>query len=214
MTRVKICGITNWEDAHTAVALGADALGFIFAESPRRIRPDEARRIVERLPPFVTAVGVFVNENVEAIKECMDRSCCSAVQLHGQEPPFYLEALSRWPVIKAMRVSTAADLNNLVPYGGASAFLLDTYVPEKPGGTGLPFDWSILSGVKFKKPIILAGGLTPDNLAAALTIARPYAVDVVSGVESSPGKKDHEKMRRFIQIVRAFDAAHSVEARA
>jgi phosphoribosylanthranilate isomerase len=212
MTRVKVCGITNWEDAQAAVEFGANALGFIFAQSPRRMEPDEARRIVERLPPFVTPVAVFADERLEAIRECMSRTCCSAVQLHGSEPPFYLEALSDWTTIKALRVRTAGDLENLVPYGEAGAYLLDAYVPGKPGGTGATFDWSVLAGVKFKKPVILAGGLTPDNLAAALTTVKPYAVDVVSGIEASPGKKDHEKMRRFIQIVRAFDAAQPAEA--
>ncbi len=212
MTRVKICGITNWEDAQAAVAFGANALGFIFADSPRRMQPADARRIVDRLPPFITAVGVFVDEELAVVTDCIEQAGCTAVQLHGQEPPFYVEALSRWTVIKAVRVRTAADLDSLVPYGEAHAFLLDTYVPGKPGGTGVPFDWNVLSPVKFKKPVILAGGLMPDNLAAALTAVRPYAVDVVSGVEASPGKKDYERMRRFIQIVRAFDAARSAEA--
>jgi len=212
MTRIKVCGITNWEDAQAAVEFGANALGFIFAESPRRMRPDDARRIVERLPPFVATVAVFVDEELEAIRNCMDQTCCTAVQLHGQEPPFYIEALRNWTIVKAIRVRSAADIDGLVPYGEANAFLLDTYVPGKPGGTGVPFDWKMLSAVRFKKPVILAGGLTPDNLAAALTTVRPYGVDVVSGVETKPGKKDREKMRRFIQIVRAFDAAHSAEA--
>ena len=214
MTRIKICGITSWEDAQAAVELSADALGFIFAESPRRIQPDDARRIIERLPPFVTTVAVFVDEQLEVMKNCLNQTGCTAVQLHGQEPPFCIPSLSGWKVIKAVRVRTAADLDSLVPYGEAHAFLLDTYVPGKPGGTGVPFDWNVLASVKLKRPVILAGGLTPDNLATALTTVRPHAVDVVSGVESSPGKKDRDKMRRFSQMVRAFDAAHVMEARA
>jgi phosphoribosylanthranilate isomerase len=207
MTRIKICGITNLNDAMAAVETGADALGFVFAESPRRAEPRQAAEIISRLPPMVTTVGVFFNQELPAIESAMQESACQVVQLHGDEPAYYLEALARWPVIKSVRVRAAEDLDRLLPYGGARAFLLDTYVEGKPGGTGLPFDWNIAAATqRFKKPIILSGGLTCDNIAAALGVVRPHAVDVSSGVEAAAGKKDREKMRRFAAIVRAFDA--------
>jgi len=207
MTRVKICGITNTDDAMAAVELGAGALGFVFAESPRRVEPRQAAGIISRLPPMVATVGVFFNQELPAIESALEESGCQAVQLHGEEPPYYLEALARWAVIKSVRVRAADDLDRLLPYGEARALLLDTYVEGKPGGTGLPFDWNIAAAAqRFKKPIILSGGLTCDNIAIALGVVRPYAVDVSSGVEAAPGKKDRDKIGRFLAVVRAFDA--------
>jgi phosphoribosylanthranilate isomerase len=207
MTRIKICGITNGDDAIAAVDLGADALGFIFAESPRRTEPRQAAQVISRLPPLVTTVGVFFNQELSAIQSAMKESGCQVVQLHGEEPDYYVEALAQWPVVKALRVRAAQDLERLVPYGAARAFLLDTYVEGRPGGTGQAFDWSIAAGAhRFKKPVILSGGLSSKNVAAALAVVKPHAVDASSGVESAPGKKDREKMRRFVAVVRAFDA--------
>jgi phosphoribosylanthranilate isomerase len=215
MTRIKVCGITNWEDALAAVELGADAIGFVFAPSPRRIEQTQARLIVERLPPFIGTAAIFVDEDVEAVKETMQATCCTVAQLHGSEPPRTLEALRPWRVVKAIRVRRSEDMQIMTQYPTASGFVLDTYVEGKPGGTGRTFDWSIVGPAQnYHRPIILAGGLTPENVAAALATVRPYGVDASSGVEASPGKKDHEKVARFIQIVRAFDALLAQAARA
>jgi len=213
MTRIKICGITNSDDAIAAVDLGADALGFIFAESPRRVEPRAAAQIISRLPPFVTTVGVFFNQELSAVQSAMSGSGCQVVQLHGEEPEYYVEALAHWPVIKALRVRAAKDIERLAPYGAARAFLLDTYVEGKPGGTGQAFDWNIAAEAhRFKKPVILSGGLSSENVAAALTVVKPHGVDASSSVESAPGKKDREEMCRFVAAVRAFDA-RSAEAK-
>jgi phosphoribosylanthranilate isomerase len=207
MTRIKVCGITNWEDARAAVELGADAIGFVFAPSPRRIEGTQARLIAERLPPFVGTVATFVDEDVKRVREIMEATCCTVVQLHGSEPPYTLEALREWHIVKAIRVRRSEDMQAMMKYPMANGFVLDAYVEGKPGGTGRTFDWSIVGRAEsYRKPIILAGGLTPENVAAALAMVRPYGVDVSSGVESSPGKKDHKKLAQFIQIVRAFDA--------
>ena len=222
MTRIKICGITNVEDAEAAVALGADALGFVFAESPRWIEPQAAGAIVRALPPFVAAVAVVVDEPIEDLRQMLEASGCGAVQLHGKEPPDYLEQLdpwrtiklSRWRVIKAFRVREVGDLRRLSRYKRADAFLLDSHVPGKAGGTGIAFDWGVArEAAAFckadaaDKPIILAGGLNPDNVTAALEAARPYAVDVSTGVEAAPGRKDFKLMRDFVRAVREFDAS-------
>lgn len=215
MTRIKVCGITNLEDARAAVELGADAIGFIFAPSPRRIEQTQARLIVERLPPFIATVAVFVDEDNESVKKTMEATCCTVVQLHGSEPPLALEALREWRIIKAIRVRRSEDMQIMAQYPTASGFILDTYVEGKPGGTGTSFDWSIVARAEsHDRPIILAGGLAPENAAAALATVRPYGVDVSSGVELSPGKKDRAKMARFIEIVRAFDASLAQAARA
>ncbi len=215
MTRIKICGITSIGDALAAVGCGADAVGFVFAPSPRQIAPADAAAIVRELPPFVTAVAVTVDDPLEALRQKLAASGCHAVQLHGEEPPEYIDRLARWRVIKAFRVQVAKDLRRLPEYARADAFLLDSRVAGKAGGTGVTFDWRVAREVTEPlrrgaagKPIILAGGLTPDNVAAALEAVRPYAVDVSTGVEVSPGKKDRGLMRAFAQVVREFDAAH------
>ena len=196
MTRVKICGITNLEDARLAVKYGADALGFVFYEgSPRHVFPETVREIISHLPPFVTTVGVFVNAPPQEIREVMDLAGLDVVQLHGDEPQ---EECSLFPrVIKAFRVRELSDIERLKGYS-VSAYLLDAYDPEVPGGTGQTFNWDIAVEAKKYGPIILAGGLTPENVADAVSRVRPYAVDVSSGVEAQKGKKDHEKMRLFI----------------
>jgi len=208
MTRIKICGITNMDDAQAAVAFGADALGFVFAASPRRIEPSAAGAIIRTLPPFVTATAVVVNEPLAALRAMLEIAGCHAVQLHGEEPPEYLETLGRWRVIKAFRVREPADLETMRGYERADAFLLDSRVPGRAGGTGVAFDWRLArAAAEMGKPIILAGGLNRGNVYAALEVARPYAVDVSSGVEAEPGEKDHELMREFIRAVREFDAS-------
>jgi len=215
MTRIKICGITNMDDAQAAVECGAHALGFVFAPSTRQIAPAEAGAIVRALPPFITAVAVVVDEPVELLRQKLEASGCHAVQLHGVESPDYINrfdmwrtmGLGRWRVIKAFRVAEADDLRRLPRYVRADAFLLDSHVPGKAGGTGVAFDWELArEAAQTGKPIIVAGGLNPDNVGAALEAARPYAVDVSSGVEAAPGEKDVGLMREFVRAVREFDA--------
>ena len=197
MVKVKICGITNLGDALVAVESGADALGFVFFKgSPRYIPPDDAGKIILGLPPFVTTVGVFVDEKPEEIERIMKHAAVDVAQFHGQEPP---EAcvIGR-KVIKAIRIKDLTDLDPLKHYR-VSAFLLDTYTPESFGGTGQIFNWEIAVDAKQFGKIILAGGLNPDNVEKAVRWVRPYAVDVSSGVEEEKGKKDHKKLKLFIE---------------
>lgn len=211
MVRVKICGITNAEDAKDAAALGADALGFIFADSPRKITEIEARAIVKSLPPFISCVGLFVNESIERVKAVCEFCALHTIQLHGDEPPEYLYGLTGYKIIKAFRVrdrlvpysDTGSMLDKLKEYS-ADAFLLDGYAAGKMGGTGASFPWEIARGAKRLGQIIIAGGLTPENIADAITIAHPYAVDVSSGVEARPGKKDKGLMKRFIAAAKGI----------
>jgi phosphoribosylanthranilate isomerase len=198
MTRVKICGITSLEDALTAVDAGADALGFVFfRESPRHIFPEQAARIIQQLPPFVQVVGLFVNEETTAINEIADLCRLDLVQLHGDEPADYCCQIRR-RVLKAFRVRSLTCLDPISEYPVAG-YLLDTFSPSFYGGTGTSFNWEIASeAVRRHQRIILAGGLTPDNVAEAVRRVHPWAVDVSSGVESAPGKKDADKVRRFI----------------
>jgi phosphoribosylanthranilate isomerase len=210
MTRIKICGITNVEDALAAVECGAHALGFVFAPSRRRIEPEAAAAMIRELPPFVTTVAVVVDELLDDLRRKLGIAGCGAVQLHGEEPPNYLAELSGYRIIKAFRVSDRSDLERLSDYRGADAFLLDSRVMGKGGGTGVAFDWELArAAAQAGKPIILAGGLNPGNVSAALAAARPYAVDVSSGVEAAPGRKDHRLMREFVRAVREFDASQT-----
>ncbi|GAN35376.1 MAG: phosphoribosylanthranilate isomerase [Candidatus Brocadia sp. AMX2] len=195
--RVKICGITNNEDAQAAVELGADALGFVFTKSSRQVTKEQARGIIENLPPFVSPVGVFVDERVDTIKETCDFCSICTVQLHGNEDPLYLQDLRRYKIIKAFRIREEDDLKPLVNYK-PHAFLLDSYVKGAMGGTGVAFNWEIASQAHKYGAIILSGGLTPENVKEAIRIVNPYAVDVSSGVESALGKKDKALMKRFI----------------
>lgn len=206
-TRIKICGITRLADALHAVALGADALGFIFApRSPRRVAPEAARAIVAALPPFVTPVAVVVNETPEAVRALLEATGCRVAQLHGDESPEYLRELGV-PAIKALPIWTPDDLAPAARYPAARAILLDTRVDGAFGGTGRPFDWSIARAIcADSRPIILAGGLTVENVAEAVRVAEPYAVDVSSGIEVSPGVKDPARMAAFIAAVRATAA--------
>ena len=201
--KLKICGITNLEDAWMAVKLGAGALGFIFAPSPRQIGVQRVRRIIRAIPPFVMTIGVFVNEAAVAIREIMQYCGLDRVQLHGDESPAFCDEFMPY-VIKAIRVKDASSLQIGQAYQGkVRALLLDTYSKEKVGGTGKTFDWEL--AIKIKKqgtPIILSGGLTPSNIAAAIRAVRPYAVDVNSGVEERPGKKSHTLIRDLTENVR------------
>lgn len=195
--RVKICGITRLEDALAAVRLGADALGFNFwPRSKRHVSPAEVRAIVRRLPPLVTAVGVFVDPTRDEVLRAVDASGVGVVQLHGDEPPELCLSLPL-PVLKAIRVTDAHSLAQLASYE-VQGFLLDAPSPGY-GGSGATFDWSLAAEVARELPIVLAGGLTPENVAEAVRTVTPWAVDVASGVESAPGVKDPERMRRFVE---------------
>lgn len=199
MTRVKICGITSPEDALTAVEAGADALGFVFyKESPRHIFPEEAARIIRLLPPFVQVVGLFVNEAPEIVNQ-VSRTCrLGLVQLHGDETPDYCRRIEQ-RVMKAFRIHSLTCLDPIADYR-LSGCLLDAYSPTAFGGTGMSFNWEIArEAITRGHRIVLAGGLTPDNVAEAIRQVRPYGVDVSSGVESAPGKKDTDKVREFIR---------------
>jgi len=196
MTKVKICGITNHEDAMTAVEAGADALGFIFVEkTPRFVTPDYATSIIRGLPPFVTPVGVFWDHPPGHVKAVAEACGLRALQFHGDEAP---EELTQYalPVIKTIKVSGPQDLARMQPYQ-VSAFLLDSADRWSEGEARQPIEWRLARMVSVR--IILSAGLTPDNVARAISIARPYAVDVNSGVELRPGKKDPDKVWRFVQ---------------
>ncbi len=209
--RVKMCGTTNLEDALAAVDAGVDALGFIFyKKSPRNIDPELARIIIEQLPPFVDTVGVFVDRDQEEVEEIIRFCGLGYAQLHGQESPKYCERLARFAapcqVIKALRVGGDLQADDITPYNEhVKGFLLDTYQKGVKGGTGQRFDWSLIQELKLQRDVILAGGLDPENVQEALTAVRPYAVDVNSGVETSPRQKDHNLISRFIRQVRAWE---------
>ena len=196
--RSKICGITRIEDALAAVEAGADAIGFVFyAKSPRAVSVQQARAIIKALPPFVTTVGLFVNASRCELGEILDAVPLDLLQFHGDEVVEDCEGWHR-PYIKALRVRAGDDIAAAVDaYPSASGVLLDTYVEGVPGGTGEAFDWSLIPQ-GLSKPLILAGGLTPENVADAVARVKPYAVDVSGGVEASKGIKDHAKIRAFI----------------
>lgn len=200
---VKICGITDYEDASMAVELGAGALGFIFASSPRQITPQKARNIISAIPPFVKTVGVFVDEDPVVISKVKHYCGLDLVQLHGDESPDLCCELMPY-TIKALRIKDESCLRtSQIYHGKVRALLLDTYSKDKAGGTGKTFDWQL--AIKIKKlgiPIILAGGLGPSNIGSAISTVRPYAVDVNSGVEDRPGKKSHTLMKDLMEKVR------------
>ncbi len=201
MTRVKICGIRTASAALAAAEAGADAVGFVFyPPSPRFVPPARAAELARRLPPFVLRVGVFVNAPVEVVEDVAEQVGLDVVQLHGDEPPEVCARLRR-RVIKAVRVDGPEAVARAREYPVA-AVLLDAHVPGLYGGTGRRFDWSLVRGLD--KPVILSGGLTPDNVGEAIRQARPYAVDASSGVETD-GEKDPEKIAAFVRAVRAAD---------
>ena len=199
--RVKICGITNLDDALCAVGNGADALGFNFyKKSPRYVAPGKAGEIIADLPPFVTPVGVFVNASEVHIDVVVKLAGLRAIQLHGDEPPEACLGHSV-PVIRVLRVGQDFDAETMRSYL-VDTFLLDTAKTGSYGGTGKTFDWSRAKEAKAFGRIILAGGLNPDNVAEAIDEVAPYAVDTSSGVEIEPGKKDHEKVRKFLEVAK------------
>ncbi|WAJ35809.1 phosphoribosylanthranilate isomerase [Pseudomonas sp. GOM7] len=199
--RSKICGITRVEDALAAVEAGADAIGLVFyAKSPRAVSVEQAQAIVAALPPFVTSVGLFVDMPREELQAVLAQVPLDLLQFHGEESPADCEGHGR-PYIKALRVRSGGDVAALLaPYAGARGILLDTFVEGVPGGTGAAFDWSLVP-CEAGKPIILAGGLTADNVAQAIAQVRPYAVDVSGGVEAAKGIKDAGKIHAFLQAV-------------
>jgi phosphoribosylanthranilate isomerase len=200
--RVKICGITRPEDALVAAEAGADAIGLVFAESPRRVTPEQAAAILAALPPFVTPVALFVDETAERVRRLCQSLGIRTVQLHGEESAATARQLGDLCVIKAFRIGGEADLAALEGYP-AAAYLLDSRVAGRRGGTGMAFDWGLAARAARHGRIILAGGLRPDNVAEAIRLVRPYGVDTSSGVECEPGKKDPAKMRAFVEAARA-----------
>jgi phosphoribosylanthranilate isomerase len=202
MTRVKVCGITTSDDALRAADLGVDALGFVFhPESPRYLPPSEAAKIIRNLPPFVDTVGVFVDCPFEEIEAIVAACCLTAVQLHGGESPEFCEQF-RVKVIKAFRVKESGLPPEIERYR-TDAFLLDAFVKGVPGGTGRTFPWEVAREAKRHGRIILAGGLDCDNVRKAVETVRPYAVDVSSGVEAAPGRKDPKRLTEFVTRVKA-----------
>ena len=198
MTRVKICGITTREDAQVAVEAGADMVGLIFyAPSPRYVTPAQAHRIVAHLPPACSAVGVFVNESLDTVTQIARTSGVHMVQLHGTESPEMCQQLP-WRVIKTFRFTAQVQPEMMQQYS-VEALLIEGFHPDVYGGGGVPADWQRVASLHQYGRIILAGGLTPENVRDAIRIVRPYAVDVCSGVEATPGTKDWRKVRAFIR---------------
>jgi phosphoribosylanthranilate isomerase len=206
MVKIKICGITNLRDAAMAVSLGVDALGFVFAQSPRKITPPKVRKIIEALPPFIQTVGVFVDEGLGAILDIMEFCGLDLIQLHGNEPPELCRKLMPY-AIKAFRIKDETSLSSLKPYQMATrALLLDTYISGRKGGTGEAFDWKLaLKATQLDIPIILSGGLGPANIEKAVSVVKPYAVDVNSGVEHRPGQKSHALIQEVINTVKTLN---------
>lgn len=211
MVRVKICGITNAGDASMAVELGADALGFVFAPSPRRVTPECVRRIVDTLPPFVQAAGVFVDEDFKTIKHILDYCGLNMIQLHGNESPPFCHKLMPYAV-KAFRMKNESSLMPMRAYRDRiRALLLDTYRENVKGGTGKTFDWDLaLKARDLGMPIILSGGLDASNIETAIMAIKPYGVDVSSGVEVRPGKKSFIRMRALMETLRRIEDGNPV----
>jgi phosphoribosylanthranilate isomerase len=201
MARVKICGITDKDDAFKAIKFGADALGFVFyKKSPRYVSPSRARNIISVLPPFVSTVGVFVNERIGAMQDIGSFCGLNALQLHGDEDHHYCHRLKRYPfkIIKGFRVGPDFDFEVVKKYD-VDALLFDTFQEGVPGGTGATFNWDLLVQADIKGSFILSGGLNHENIIDAVKTVKPFAVDVSSGIEREPGLKDHRKMMSFIK---------------
>jgi phosphoribosylanthranilate isomerase len=203
MTWIKFCGTTNLEDALKAASLGVNALGFIFAASPRRIEPDAARKIILSLPETLLKMGVFVNEEAKEVQRLTDYCGLTALQFHGKESPEYCRRFSL-PVYKTIHVKNWESLTDMEKYHAVS-ILLDSYSPVQAGGTGNPFPWKIAIAAREKRNVILSGGLNPSNVREAIEKVRPLGVDVCSGIERVPGRKDPSKMIDFVEEVKKAD---------
>lgn len=204
MTKIKICGITNVEDALAAAEYGADAIGLVFVpHTPRYIDPQKASEIVAALPPFLIRVGLFADPTMSEVETIAKECHLDALQFHGSETPDFCRSFSQ-RVIKAFRVKDQSTISLLKEYW-VSAYLLDSYVKELKGGSGMTFDWNLALAAKKYGRIILAGGLNPQNVKEAIQTVSPYGVDVSSGVEQKPGKKDHKKVKDFIDAVRSCE---------
>lgn len=203
MTKVKICGITNLEDAKASIYAGCDALGFVFyRKSPRYIAPKIAKAIIKSLPKNILKVGVFVNSKEKTIKKIAKFCGLDILQFHGNESTGFCRRFRSYKVIKALRVKDKVDLKHILQYN-PFAYLFDAFIESKLGGTGKKFDWKLIKHLNgIKKPIFLSGGLSTDNVKKAIEIAKPGWVDVSSSVEVSPGKKDHQKVSDFIKKVK------------
>ena len=200
MLRVKICGLTNLSDARHAVASGADALGFVFADSPRRANADAVKKIMRVVGSSAAGVGVFVDESIDRMLRTAERCGLDILQLHGDEKDSVIRAVQRqgFQVLKAFRVHNDADLKK-ADASCANALLFDTSIDGRFGGTGQTFDWEVLRGKTIRRPWFVSGGLDPKNVTRLLKVLTPYGLDVSSGVESSPGKKDHKRVKEFIK---------------
>jgi phosphoribosylanthranilate isomerase len=205
MTRTKICGITRTEDVQSVAASGADAFGLVFyAKSPRHVTPQQAREVIRAVPPFLSAVGLFVNPAESEVREVLSQVPLDVLQFHGEEEPEFCAQFGR-PYLKAIRVRPGVNLVECAArYAGAQALLLDAYVEGTHGGTGASFDWAMIPQ-ELPLPVILSGGLDANNVAEAIRQVRPYAVDVSSGVEASKGIKDATKIAAFIKEVKQTD---------
>ncbi len=204
--KIKICGITSKQDAFAAVELGVDALGFIFAKSPRRIEPEKARAIINSLPPFVKIIGVFVNEAPAKIREITEYCALDMIQFHGDETPDDCNKFMP-RAVKAFQLKDESTLEQMNLYSGKiRALLFDAFSKDKRGGTGKTFDWNLaIKGKDLGMPIILSGGLNPSNIEEAIKTVKPYAVDVNSGIEISPGKKDHVLMKQLFEVIKRLN---------
>jgi phosphoribosylanthranilate isomerase len=205
-TRIKVCGITDRADLVHAVSAGVDGLGFIFAKnSPRWVEPEKARELIKSVPPFVDVVGVFVNEDPDVVTDIIRYCGLTMVQLHGQENIDYCR-LMPVRILKSFAVNSDSDGSEMAVYSGVAAgYLLDTYHKSMAGGTGQIFDWNLIDGLRIPGPVFLAGGLGPENVGAAINAVHPFAVDINSGVETSPGCKDHAKITALVEAVRLAD---------
>ncbi|MDI6785494.1 MAG: phosphoribosylanthranilate isomerase [bacterium] len=204
MVKIKVCGITNIKDALECVELGIDALGFIFAESKRRVNKETVKEIARELPPFITLVGVFVNEEKETVKKIAKYCKLDILQFHGQETTNYCQEFIEYKTIKSFSIKSKFSLEDVNNFQ-VSAYLFDTFKMGTHGGTGICFDWNVLKRASFKRPIIISGGLNSDNIARCINLLQPYAVDICSGVEEYPGKKDKEKLRNFIKKIKLIE---------
>lgn len=211
-TRIKMCGTTSIEDAAAAVNEGVDALGFIFFDrSPRNISKEDAKKIIAELPPFLDTVGVFVDQSIEKVCEIVDYCGLNHVQLHGRESVVFCRELHKimpsLRIVKAFRIEEEIDKALLDSYAEhVSGYLFDTYTKGQEGGTGKIFRWELLEQLTFERPVILAGGLTPDNVVSAIKAVAPYAIDINSGVEKAPGKKDHMLLATLINRIRISES--------